>query len=44
MLLNGVDWWGHAGMTSREHTGDVIDHTVRAFETAVELTGHDRMR
>ena len=25
MLLNGVDWWGFAGMTSCEHTDDVID-------------------
>lgn len=36
MLLNGVDWWGIAGMTSCEHTDDVIDHTVRAFEASVE--------
>jgi glutamate-1-semialdehyde 2,1-aminomutase len=36
MLLNGVDWWGTAGMTSCEHTDEVIDHTVRAFETSVE--------
>ncbi|HEX4607741.1 MAG TPA: aminotransferase class III-fold pyridoxal phosphate-dependent enzyme [Urbifossiella sp.] len=36
MLLNGVDWWGFAGMTSSEHTDDVIDHTVSAFAAAVE--------
>ncbi len=36
MLLNGVDWWGLAGMTSCEHTDAVIDHTVKAFETSVE--------
>jgi glutamate-1-semialdehyde 2,1-aminomutase len=36
MLLNGVDWWGIAGMTSCEHTDEVIDHTVRAFEASVE--------
>jgi glutamate-1-semialdehyde 2,1-aminomutase len=37
MLLNGVDWWGLAGMTSCEHDDAVIDHTVRAFEASVEL-------
>ena len=36
MLLNGVDWWGFAGMTSCEHTDAVIDHTVQAFEASVE--------
>jgi glutamate-1-semialdehyde 2,1-aminomutase len=36
MLLGGVDWWGTAGMTSCEHTDEVIDHTVRAFEASVE--------
>ncbi|MFO0797502.1 MAG: aminotransferase class III-fold pyridoxal phosphate-dependent enzyme [Gemmataceae bacterium] len=36
MLLNGVDWWGFAAMTSSAHTDDVIDHTVAAFEAAVE--------
>ena len=36
MLLNGVDWWGLAGMTSCEHTEEVIAHTVRAFEASVE--------
>jgi glutamate-1-semialdehyde 2,1-aminomutase len=35
MLLNGVDWWGLAGMTSSEHTDAVIDHTVTAFAAAV---------
>jgi glutamate-1-semialdehyde 2,1-aminomutase len=37
MLLNGVDWWGFAGMTSSEHTDDVIDHTVTAFEQSIEM-------
>lgn len=37
MLLNGVDWWGLAGMTSCEHTDDVVDATVGAFGRAVEL-------
>lgn len=37
MLLNGVDWWGFAGMTTCEHTDAVIDRTVRAFESALEL-------
>jgi glutamate-1-semialdehyde 2,1-aminomutase len=36
MLLNGVDWWGMAGMTSCEHTPDVVKATVRAFEASVE--------
>jgi glutamate-1-semialdehyde 2,1-aminomutase len=36
MLLNGVDWWGLAGMTSCEHTDAVVRHTVGAFEAAVE--------
>jgi glutamate-1-semialdehyde 2,1-aminomutase len=36
MLLNGVDWWGFAGMTTCEHTDEVIDHTVSAFEASVE--------
>jgi glutamate-1-semialdehyde 2,1-aminomutase len=36
MLLNGVDWWGLAGMTSCAHTPDVVNATVRAFEAAVE--------
>ena len=37
MLLNGVDWWGFAGMTSCEHTDAVIDHTVTAFEASIEM-------
>ncbi|MCS6867027.1 MAG: aminotransferase class III-fold pyridoxal phosphate-dependent enzyme [Gemmataceae bacterium] len=37
MLLQGVDWWGFAGMTSCEHTDAVIDHTVAAFEASIEL-------
>ncbi|MBX9622540.1 MAG: aminotransferase class III-fold pyridoxal phosphate-dependent enzyme, partial [Gemmataceae bacterium] len=37
MLLNGVDLWGFAGMTSCEHTPEVIDATVAAFGRAVEL-------
>jgi glutamate-1-semialdehyde 2,1-aminomutase len=37
MLLNGVDWWGFAGMTTSEHTDAVIDHTVSAFEQSVEM-------
>jgi glutamate-1-semialdehyde 2,1-aminomutase len=36
MLLNGVDWWAHAGMTSSEHTDEVIDQTVQAFENSIE--------
>ncbi|MDB5312526.1 MAG: hemL1 [Gemmataceae bacterium] len=37
MLLNGVDLWGFAGMTSSEHTDAVVDDTVRAVETSVEM-------
>jgi glutamate-1-semialdehyde 2,1-aminomutase len=37
MLLNGVDLWGFAGMTSCEHTDAVIDDTVRAVEKSVEM-------
>jgi glutamate-1-semialdehyde 2,1-aminomutase len=36
MLLEGVDWWGLAGMTTCDHTPAVIDETVKAFEVAVE--------
>jgi len=36
MLLNGVDWWGLAGMTCCEHSPNVIAHTVKAFEASVE--------
>jgi glutamate-1-semialdehyde 2,1-aminomutase len=37
MLLQGVDLWGFAGMTSCEHTDAVIDSTVRSVEVAVEM-------
>jgi glutamate-1-semialdehyde 2,1-aminomutase len=37
MLLNGVDLWGFAGMTSCEHTDAVIDDTVRAVERSVGM-------
>jgi glutamate-1-semialdehyde 2,1-aminomutase len=37
MLLNGVDLWGFAGMTSCEHTDAVIDATVKAVEASVEM-------
>jgi glutamate-1-semialdehyde 2,1-aminomutase len=37
MLLNGVDLWGFAGMTSCEHTDTVIDDTIAAVEKSVEL-------
>jgi glutamate-1-semialdehyde 2,1-aminomutase len=36
MLLNGVDLWGFAGMTSCEHTDADVDATVRAVEAAHE--------
>ena len=36
MLLQGIDFWGLAGMTSCEHADDAIDATARAFERSVE--------
>lgn len=43
MLLNGVDWWGTAGMTSCEHSEDVVNRTVRAFETSVEMVMAEKL-
>jgi glutamate-1-semialdehyde 2,1-aminomutase len=37
MLLNGVDWWGLAGMTSCEHAPADVERTVRAMEAAVAM-------
>jgi len=37
MLLNGVDWWGFAGMTSCEHTAADVDRTVRAMEATIDM-------
>ena len=37
MLLNGVDWWGLAAMTSAVHSAADVAHTVRAFANAVPL-------
>jgi glutamate-1-semialdehyde 2,1-aminomutase len=42
MLLNGVDLWGFAGMTSCEHTDAVIDDTIRAVASSVELLQAER--
>ncbi|MCS7022439.1 MAG: aminotransferase class III-fold pyridoxal phosphate-dependent enzyme [Gemmataceae bacterium] len=36
MLLHGVDWWGFGGMTSSEHTDEVIDATITAFDRALD--------
>jgi glutamate-1-semialdehyde 2,1-aminomutase len=36
MLLQGVDWWGFAGMTSAAHTTADISLTSAALQTAVE--------
>jgi glutamate-1-semialdehyde 2,1-aminomutase len=36
MLLNGVDWWGLAGMTSCEHGPEVIADTVKAFDATLD--------
>jgi len=35
MLLQGVDFWGFAGMTSAAHSESDIEKTVRAMETSV---------
>ena len=35
MLLNGVDWWGLAGMTSCEHTAADVVKTVEAMRASV---------
>lgn len=37
MLLNGVDWWGTAGMTSCEHTAADVAKTVAAMEATIRL-------
>ncbi|QEL17176.1 aspartate aminotransferase family protein [Limnoglobus roseus] len=37
MLLNGIDWWGTAGMTSCEHTAADIAKTVKAMETTIGM-------
>jgi glutamate-1-semialdehyde 2,1-aminomutase len=42
MLLNGVDWWGFAGMTSCEHTAADVTTTVHAMRetlTAMRVEG-----
>ncbi len=41
MLLQGVDLWGFAGMTSCEHTDAIIDDTICAVEASVELLQAD---
>ena len=35
MLLNGVDFWGAAGMTSMAHTSADVTQTVRAMERTI---------
>ena len=35
MLLQGVDWWGTAGMTSAAHTAEDVARTVAAMAAAV---------
>ena len=35
MLLNGVDFWGTAGMTSAAHSAADVSHTVRAMEATI---------
>ena len=43
MLLNGVDWWGLAGMTSCEHTAADVERTVQAMEASIELLAAEGM-
>jgi glutamate-1-semialdehyde 2,1-aminomutase len=43
MLLNGVDWWGLAGMTSCEHTAADVERTVRAMEASIEMLAAEGM-
>ena len=43
MLLHGVDWWGFAGMTSREHTAADVDKTVQAMEATIGLMAMEGM-
>ena len=37
MLLNGVDFWGTAGMTSMAHSAADVRQTVRAMEATIGL-------
>lgn len=37
MLLNGVDWWGLAGMTSCDHTAADVAKTVAAMEATIGM-------
>ena len=37
MLLNGVDFWGTAGMTSTAHSAADVRQTVRALEATIGL-------
>lgn len=43
MCLNGVDWWGFAGMTSCEHTEADVATTVRAMEAAVHRLRREQL-
>ena len=41
MLLNGVDFWGYAGLTSSMHSVEDADKTIRAFAATLELMAID---
>ena len=41
MLLNGVDFWGYAGLTSGTHSVEDADKTIRAFAATLELMAID---
>ena len=43
MLLNGVDWWGYAGMTNCEHSPADVDATVAAMEATIGLLAAEGM-
>lgn len=43
MLLQGVDWWGYAGMTSAAHTTADVSITSGAMQTAVETLTAERI-
>ncbi len=43
LLVGGVDWMGWGAMTSAAHTEREIDHTLSAFENAIDLLRADQL-
>lgn len=37
LLLGGIDWFGWGGLTSAAHTDEDVEHTVAAFDQAIDL-------